>query len=50
MFGRPYWWRRYADSGSSGDLVFDKRVRVTLAGMDRALAWIAAKSEVAFHT
>jgi hypothetical protein len=36
--------RAYHETGSSGNEVFDKRVRVTLAGMDTALEWIASQN------
>jgi len=36
--------RAYHETGSSGDKVFDKRVRVTLAGMDAALEWITSQN------
>mgnify|MGYP006133148655 CR=1 FL=1 len=38
--------RSHHTTGSSGDAVFDKRVRVTLAGLDTALEWIASQSDV----
>ena len=35
----------HAESGASGDATFDKRVRVTLAGIDKALEWVASESD-----
>lgn len=33
------------NNGSSGDETFDKRVRVTLAGIDKAIEWIISKAD-----
>ena len=34
-----------ANAGSSGDAVFDKRVRVTLQGLDKAIEWVKSKTD-----